>query len=203
MKINRTEVFRKSIHISSLIIPVLYRYGFHYNRKLSFLFLVPLTIFLIIFDTLRLEHRTWRRFSHNFFGIILRKHEQSDFTGAVYVMFSAVLCIALFPGNIAFMALSFLAIGDTLAAVIGISFGKRKLRGQKKSLEGSLACFLGTFVYGFAFYIFDFHLGLSLGTLLLGAAVATLVEAWNVPFDDNLKIPLISGLFMYLSTLIF
>jgi dolichol kinase len=118
-------------------------------------------------------------------------------------MVSAVISIAIFPGNIAFMALSFLAIGDTLAALVGIRFGKRRLRGQKKSLEGSIACFLGTFVFGVIYYICDYELGLSLGTITVGAIGATIAEAWKIRFDDNIKIPLISGSLMYLGTLIF
>jgi len=201
-KVKSSEVFRKLIHISSLLIPMLYKYLFHYNRKNTFLVLLPLTVILIIFDTFRIEHRTFKRFYHNFFGIILRKHELSDFTGAVYVMVSAVICIAIFPGSTAFMSLSFLAIGDTLAALVGIHFGKRKLKGQKKSLEGSIACFLGTLIFGVLYYIFDHQLGLPLGSIMVGALGAAMSEAWNVSFDDNLKMPLISGILMYLSSVI-
>ncbi len=202
-RIKNSEVFRKSIHISSIAIPLIYKYLFHYNRKNAFLVLLPITVAVILFETFRIEHRTFKKFYQNLFGIILRKHELVYFTGAVYVMVSAVLCIAIFPGNIAFMALSFLAIGDTLAAMVGMSFGKRKLPGQKKSVEGSIACFLGTFLFGVLYYIFDYHLGLSLGTLMVGALIATIAEAWNIGFDDNFKIPLISGIFMYLSSIIF
>jgi len=202
-KINKSEFFRKSIHISSLLIPMLYKYLFHFNRKNTFLILLPLTVIFILFDTFRIEHRTFKKFYQGLFGIILRKHELSDFTGAAYVMVSAVLCIALFPGNIAFMSLSFLAIGDTLAALVGIRFGKRKLPGQKKSVEGSIACFLGTFIFGVVYYKFDYQLGLSLATILMGAASATLAEAWRIRFDDNFKIPLISGFVMYLASIIF
>ena len=201
-KIKSSEIFRKLIHISSLLIPMLYKYLFHYNRKNTFLVLLPLTVILIIFDTFRIEHRTFKRFYHNFFGIILRKHELSDFTGAIYVMVSAVICIAIFPGSIAFLSLAFLAIGDTLAALVGIHYGKRKLKGQKKSLEGSIACFLGTFIFGVLYYIFDHQLGLPLGSIMVGAIGAAMSEAWNVSFDDNLKIPLVSGILMYLSSVI-
>lgn len=202
-QVSSKELFRKSIHISSLAIPMLYKYLFHYNRRSAFLLLIPLTVLFIVFDTFRIEHRTFKRFYHNVFGIIIRKHELSDFTGAVYVMVSAVLSIALFPGDIAFMSLSFLAIGDTLAAIVGIRLGKRKLKGQNKSLEGSIACFLGTFIFGLGYYIFDYDGQLSLAVICLGAISATLAEAWKMRFDDNLKIPLISGFIMYLSSLLF
>ena len=90
-----------------------------------------------------------------------------------------------------------------MAAIVGIKFGKRKLPGQQKSVEGSIACFLSTFVFGVLYYIFDLQLGLSLVTIMLGAATATLAEAWNIRFDDNFKIPLLSGMVMYLASIIF
>lgn len=196
-KIGVKELLRKSIHVSSIMIPLIYRYILLYNRKLAMLFLIPLAIGLIIIDTVRIEHRTFKKFYHNLFGIILRKHELSDFTGSVYVLVSAVICIAVFPYNIAFMALSFLAIGDTLAAVVGLAFGKRKLPDSKKSVEGSLACFIGIFVYGCLFYIFDPELNIAIGAITIGALAATLAEMWKLPLDDNVKIPLVSGIIMY------
>lgn len=196
-RIGVKELLRKSIHVSSILIPLIYRYFIGYNRKLAMLFLIPLALGFIIVDTIRIEHRTFKKFYRNFFGIILRKHELSDFTGALYVLVSAVLCIALFPHNIAFMALSFLAIGDTLAAVVGLAYGKRKLPGSNKSVEGSLGCFIGIFIYGFLFYVLDPGLDIAMGAIAIGALAATFAEMWKLPLDDNLKIPLVSGIAMY------
>jgi len=202
-KIKLGEILRKSIHISSIAIPMIYRYVFNFNRKLTFFLLIPITIIFILIETFRIEHRSFKKFYHNLFGIIMRKHELSDFTGAVYVMMSAVICIALFPKNIAFMALSFLAIGDTLAAIVGIAFGKRQLPWNKKSIEGSIGCFVGAFLFGFIYKICDPDLGIAMGAIALGALAATLAEAWKSTLDDNVKIPLISGVVMYFSNQLF
>ncbi|MCF7920357.1 MAG: SEC59/DGK1/VTE5 family protein [Candidatus Cloacimonetes bacterium] len=202
-KINLSETLRKSIHISSIAIPMIYRYVLHFNRKLAISLLIPLTVLFILVETFRIRHRTVKKIYQNLFGIILRKHELSDFTGAVYVMVSAIICIALFPRNIAFMALSFLAIGDTMAAVAGLSFGKRRLPGSRKSIEGSIGCFVSTFLFGFIYYIFDPDLGIAMSTLAVGALAATLAEGWKLALDDNLKIPIIAGIVMYFSNQIF
>lgn len=202
-KIRLSELLRKSIHISSILIPLAFRYVFKNSSKHSFLVLIPLSLVLILIDTMRIEHRTFKKFYQNLFGIILRKHELSDFTGAVYVLVSAVVCIAVFPPDIAFMSLSFLAIGDTLAALVGISFGKRKLKGGKKSLEGSLACFTGTFLFGFFYKLSIPDFGISMSIITLGALAATLAEAGRIPCDDNIKIPLFSGIVMYLGNQFF
>ncbi|MCK4312452.1 MAG: phosphatidate cytidylyltransferase [Candidatus Cloacimonetes bacterium] len=187
-KNQKKEFFRKTIHVSSIILPLSYRYIFHYNRKLTFMVLAPLTIIALVIEIVRLEHKTFKRIFLNIFGIMLRKHEIHNFTGATYLMISAMLCIAFFPSDIAFVSISFLAIGDTLAALIGIPFGKRKILGTNKSLEGSIACFAGTFVFALFF--------LNPIVALTGAFVATIAELSRFPVDDNIKIPISSGLLM-------
>lgn len=111
-----------------------------------------------------------------------------DFTGATYLFISTIICIAVFPRNIAFLSLSFLAIGDTFAAIVGIIFGKRKLLGTKKSLEGSIACFISSFIFAL-FYI-------NPAIAFLGAFSATIAEFSRIPVDDNIKIPLLAGVVM-------
>ena len=153
-----------------------------------FLVLVPLTVIALIIDVVRLEHRTSKRIFLNLVGILLRKHEFDNFTGATYMMISALMCIGFFPAEIAVASLAFLAIGDTLAALVGIPYGKRKLFNTAKSLEGSLACFIGCFVFGLLF--------LGPVVALAGAVTATIAEFSRIPIDDNIKIPIASGLVM-------
>ncbi|RLD56243.1 MAG: phosphatidate cytidylyltransferase [Bacteroidetes bacterium] len=188
MKLYKNEILRKSIHISSILVPLAYRYVFFNNRKFTFLFLVPITLIVLIIEIIRLEHITFKRIFYDIFGIILRKHEAHEFTGATYLLISSIFCIAIFPSDIAFISLCFLSIGDTLAAIIGLPFGKRKLLGTKKSLEGSIACFAGTFIFAL-FFINPF-------IAFFGSIATTFAEFSRLPIDDNFKIPIISGMVM-------
>jgi len=190
----KSEIYRKMIHISSIILPFSYRYLFHSNRKLFFLVLAPLTFVALIVEIIRLENKTFKRIFYNIFGIMLRDHEKNNFTGASYLLISAVISIAVYPKDIAFIALSFLAIGDTAAALIGIPFGKRKLLGTKKSLEGSIACFSATLL--FAVFFLDPVEYNVLVIALVGAISATVAEFSQVQINDNIKIPIFSGLVM-------
>ncbi len=184
----KKEIYRKLLHISLILLPLSYYFIFHYNRKLMFLVLVPLTVLALIIDVVRLEHKTFKRIFLNLVGILLRKHEIDNFTGATYMMISALLCIAFFPAEIAVASLAFLAIGDTLAALVGIPYGKRKILNTAKSLEGSLACFTGCFIFGIFF--------LNPVVAFAGAIIATIAEFSRIPVDDNIKIPIASGLAM-------
>jgi len=139
----------------------------------------------------RLQIPSFRKLFHRLFGLILRKHERRDFTGATFLIFSGMLSIVFFKPVIAFLAMSYLAIGDTFAAIIGMSIGKRKFIGLSKSIEGSLACFT-------SIMIFSIFFGRELNPWVysIGALAATWAELWNIPVDDNVKIPLLSGIAM-------
>ncbi len=187
-----SETIRKSIHLSSLVIPFGYKYVLGNRKTLGFiLLLLALTVSLVI-EFSRFRQKSFRKNFMRLFALILRKHEWKDFTGATYLIFSSMLCIAFFDPLIAFCSIAFLSIGDTAAAMVGINMGKRKFLGLSKSLEGSLACFVTTFSFGLIFF-WD-----RPAMALFGALAATVAEVWEIPVDDNVKIPLISGLVMSL-----
>ena len=144
-------------------------------------------------------HRFWQRgFRKTFnriFGLILRRHELRDLTGATYLLFSSMLCVALFEPLIASCAVAFLSVGDTFAALVGMNLGKRKFMGMSKSMEGSIACFVSCLIFGLFWMKNPF---LALG----GAFTATIAELGGIPLDDNLKIPLGAGLIMTILSII-
>ncbi|HPY95828.1 MAG TPA: phosphatidate cytidylyltransferase [Candidatus Cloacimonadota bacterium] len=185
------ELMRKSIHFSSILIPMLYRYVLDFERKTALLILLFLAIVSIIIEYLRLENKSFQRVFYTVFGVMLRRHEIYNFSGASFLLTSSIFCIAFYPPDIAFLSLCFLSIGDTFAALIGITFGKRKFTFVSKSLEGSIACFLSTFVFSL-FYINPI-------IAFTGALGATIAEFINIPVDDNVRIPVISGLIMILT----
>ena len=96
----------------------------------------------------------------------------------------------MFDKAVAVAALSFVIVGDTFAALIGRKFGRHRF--GRKSLEGSLGCLAGTLLVALL------APGLSLTVGLTGAVVATVVEALSNKIDDNISVPIISGLAMTL-----
>ena len=191
-----SETIRKTIHLSSLIIPFGYLYILQGRKTLGFLILFAAFIVTMTIELSRFGQKSFKKIFMRFFGLILRKHEWRDFTGATYLIFSGMLCVVFFEPIIAFCAMCFLSIGDTAAAMVGMNLGRRKFIGMKKSLEGSMACFATTFAFGLIF-MWDRPV-----IALFGALAATLAELWNIPVDDNVKIPLISGFVMTLLSII-
>lgn len=128
---------------------------------------------------------------------ILREKEKTQLTGGCYFSLGCTLAINLFSPATATAAISFLVIGDMMAALIGVAFGGDtctvKLgREGNKSMEGSLAMFFSCFIVGMIVF---YEEPLAEYPVFIGAAAATLVELWE-PFaiNDNLTIPVMSGL---------
>ena len=140
-------------------------------------------------DLLRLSDRRLRGFFLRLFRSLIRSHEQEHLLGSTYFMIAALLSVLAFDDTIAIAALTFLIIGDTVAAVVGKKYGKPMYWG--KSPQGSLACFASCLIIGAA--LLD-----NQWVIVAGALAATLAEALPVPMDDNMRVPIVSGLVMQL-----
>jgi phytol kinase len=92
--------------------------------------------------------------------------------------------------------------GDALAAILGKRCGKYKysIRGSIRSLEGSLSMFLFSWLATFLALLFFPPLGWQLSLLysLIVAVIATVVEAVSIWHIDNLTVPFLSALLLYL-----
>ena len=148
----------------------------------------------LVAETLRFRIPRLNRWFLFLFRPLLRGGERSRFTGAFYIFIASFVSFLVFERDIAVLALSFLAVGDATAALVGRYFGRTNVLG--KTLEGDISCFATCLITGFLFY--QAGLGITLPVLVAGAAVATLMESVPLPVNDNLTIPLVSGLSMTL-----
>ncbi len=186
------ELVRKAIHLSSSIIPL--SYWFLFEKHLTLQIVIVVALGFLTVDYLRLKSDFIEKIFMRIFGSALRQHEKKNLTGATYVFTGSVVAIFLFPKEIAVPSLLILAISDTLAALIGIPFGKHKF--LKKSLEGSAAFFISASIILAIFYP-----GNLLIAMLIAASV-TLAEAYPINLDDNFLIPILSGTLLSLASLL-
>ncbi|MFA5559570.1 MAG: phosphatidate cytidylyltransferase, partial [Methanofastidiosum sp.] len=123
-------------------------------------------------------------------GKTVRGYEKVDLSAATYFIISSFFTILLFEKNIAIAAISFNSVGDFFSAIIGKKYGRIKYMGGKKSMEGSLACFISCLLVGL----------LILNPLMAisGALAATFAEGYLIKVNDNLSIPIISGIILTL-----
>ena len=127
--------------------------------------------------------------------------------GTVYFPISLLILVILTFGvinkpEVGAVGILVLGYGDGLAAVVGKAFGKHKLV-DNKSLEGSLTMVVVSFV------VVTLILNLSGYTILTALWVAvvvsiisTVIELYTPKGLDNLTVPLLSSLLIYLLLLL-
>jgi dolichol kinase len=182
----KRELQRKSIHLAMIIIPA---WVYLTPKNWGLLGLIIATSATVVSDLLRLTDHRLRGFFLRLFRSLIRSHEQEHLLGSTYFMIAALLSVLAFDKDIAIAALTFLIVGDTVAAVIGKWFGTPRYWG--KSLEGSLACFVSCLLIGAA--LLD-----NVWVIVAGSLAAAVAEALPVPMDDNMRVPIVSGLVMQL-----
>ncbi|MEI6692425.1 MAG: diacylglycerol/polyprenol kinase family protein [Chlorobium sp.] len=186
----RYEVARKTIHLSSLSIPVIY---YFITREIALMLLVPIFAGFFLVDLLKNFYPPVTKWYHSTFDAMLRSHELEKkpyLNGATYITMGALFLVLFFPKIIVVATFSMVSVSDTFAAIIGKAFGKHRF-GQK-SVEGSIAFFLSALIIVAVVPELNIVIGLVM------AVTATVTEAFIVNIgefkvDDNLSIPLVSA----------
>ena len=130
-------------------------------------------------------------------GPLMRRSEKEGLSGLPFYALGVSLALFFYRKEIAVLSVMFLVFSDPLSSFFGVLYGKDKIM-PNKSLQGAVAgfftCYLITLFYtmnhatlGNNMLIFAFVAGV-IGSL------SELVSAFNI--DDNLTIPVLSGLGM-------
>ena len=128
--------------------------------------------------------------NHAFF----RAEEQVRESAMIPYVIASLLTLLTFPKPIALIAITTLALADPASAIVGITWGRRRLL-PNKSLEGSSAFLLVTCaVAATVLYLGSSASGgeIARAASLIGLAAATF-ELVPLRIDDNLTIPLFVG----------
>lgn len=180
------ELLRKSIHLSGLILPIIY---FFIDKPTMLIGVGILTGIAVTIELMKSLSTRFGGFFFQIFAPMLRRHERRGaMTGATYYIISTFLCVLFFGKTLAIVCIFFMVLGDLVAALVGKKWGRTKLIGTK-SLEGSAACFVVCAIIA----LVKLHPVIG----IVGALVATIVEMLPVPIDDNLTVPLVSGAVMH------
>ena len=126
--------------------------------------------------------------------LLVRAEEQFRESAMIPYAIAVLLTILTVPKPAALVAIYTLAIADPLAAIVGITYGRRRIA-QNRSLEGSCAFFVATL----AIAALVLSQGTDVSTMAVAGASVTIAltsaacELLPVRIDDNLTIPLFVG----------
>lgn len=126
--------------------------------------------------------------------LLARAEEQVRESGMTPYAIAVLLTILTVPKAAALVAIYTLAIADPAAAVVGITWGRRRI-GPERSLEGSLAFFAVTLAIaaGVLGGSVDVTWPTLAGMAVTIAALAAIGELLPLRIDDNLTIPIAVG----------
>jgi len=177
-----TEVKRKTMHLLILLYPISYNI---LPRTTTLIISGGLIVADIIVESLRLTFPAINKFLLRHMKGFYRDAEKNGISTLLWTFTGAFFTMYIFKDpQVVTAALLYMVFGDSVAGLVGVHYGKTKL-GPKKSLEGSLSCFIACFICGIIF--------LPWQIALLGALTATIIEFLPLPFEDNFWLPLASG----------
>lgn len=211
MKLTKEEINRKLLHmLSGTAIPA----GIFYIPLIPGCSKWTPSIILGLFfigsmagEWLRFRSPAVQKLVYKFGGHMLRPNEDKSVTGSTWIFASSLICSLLFVNHlhIAAIVICMFILGDAVAALVGISIGRIKI--GKKSLEGSLACFvLCMILLLWAFpsvplLLDQWHGIIPIRLSIASALCITVCELFPIKIgsfivNDNLVVPVITGLLM-------
>ncbi|MEJ2271456.1 MAG: HAD-IB family phosphatase, partial [Candidatus Bathyarchaeota archaeon] len=188
-KISKRRGVREMIHISSFFISFvsIYLIG---NNLTSFLILLIALIYTIS-EVARVRGKNLPILS----AITLNAVNKTEFyefaTAPINFALGIAISLLAFPAPVRYVAITTLTLGDGFAHVFGMKFGKHHLPFNKgKNLEGS--------IFGFLFAFLGALLFIDPTRALTAAAFGMIIEALPLPLNDNLTMPITTGLILTL-----
>lgn len=183
----KREFGRKIFHMLSLLyLGAFYLLGW---PRVGWVLAAWLPIVFVI-ETVRLKVPMIERALVGFFEGMIRETERKHFSGIFHTTAGSLAAMLIARGDPMIVGASImqLALGDAASALVGKAFGRTKLFGGLKSLEGSLAGFAVGFAAALA-------CGVRPGAAFAAALAGSLAELppttpW---FNDNLWIPVASA----------
>ncbi|MCR9204628.1 MAG: SEC59/DGK1/VTE5 family protein [Halobacteriovoraceae bacterium] len=162
---------------------------------------VAVTAFIVEFTRFRSEQVN--EVVMKLMGPFMRESERNGFSGFPFYALGTSLSLFLFNEKIAILSILFLIFSDPISSFFGILLGRDKIL-PNKSLQGSLAgfitCYLVTLLY---LRYYGMESLASLGFAMCAGIVGAISELFSVFVDDNLTIPVLSGLGLTLINEIF
>ena len=192
------EIKRKTIHITGLSVPV----GIVVFGKIYTAGMIALALGVaLILEAGRLRGRISLPAT--------RDHEQEKVAGYIYYIFGSLVTVALFQPMIALTSMLMLSLGDAVSGLVGsvlmnANVREQNIRWRFKPLPIVASMFMACMVIG---YVSSSLTRLPWEIYLFGALGATLADSMalvicNRGLDDNLTIPIFSGIMMSLAALL-
>ena len=188
----KNEVYRKLIHFASCLIPIIYIY----TTKEIFLSILLFSFFANLSTNYYQNKNLKIPFLSNLFNLVLRPYERSRLWGSTYMLLGFILISIIFPKDFAIAGMLITSISDSLAAIIGMKYGKIKII-HNKTLEGFFSFIISCYII-----LFITINSISFTVLYLISLISGIVELATPTKYDNITIPIGVSLTLYLFSIL-
>lgn len=184
----RTEVVRKTIHLSGFAIPGIY---YFVSRPFAVSVLIPFTVAALAIDLGRRGDGAFARWFGTWLGPILRDKERSaarTLHALTWFFIVSTLLVAFAPKYVAILSIAILIAADAAAALVGRRYGRHRIGGR--SLEGSAGFLLAALLVVGATPRIEGRPGEYLICFAAALVGATAELFSQDPLEDNVTVPL-------------
>ncbi|WP_028972682.1 diacylglycerol/polyprenol kinase family protein [Spirochaeta cellobiosiphila] len=181
----RTELVRKSIHMTIALVPLFAKI----NLNLTMVLLALGTIFYSVSEMLRTNGINIPVLSKVTVMAARKRDSGKMVLGPITLGLGTMLCLLLYPEPSASIGIYALAFGDGISSLVGKYFGIIKIPFTGgKTFEGTLAGIIAVLIAVF-FITNDVSLSIAI------ALFCGFVEIFPLRDFDNIAIPVLTGLF--------
>ena len=186
----RSMVIRELIHVSGILVPFVCMYLLNVHIVAASILMV--TSLYTISEFLRLTGINFPIVS-TITTKSADQYERQEFaTSPIFYALGILLSLLLFRQPVSYASIAILTFGDGFAAIFGRKLGRTVFPLNKgKRVEGSL--------FGWFFAFLSSLIFIDPLRAFIGATVGTLAECLPSPVNDNLVVPLASGLVLTLT----
>lgn len=124
---------------------------------------------------------------------LFKKKENKRFSSMTSFVVAIFIIFLVFRGEIPYLGLAYITIGDMFSKIIGIKYGRRRLL-RDRTLEGSLGFMAGSFMAGWVIYTL---LPVPLYVAVAGPLFAAAVELFSMDLDDNFSVGIVTSGFLF------
>lgn len=190
---SKKTIIREAIHISGFSIPLVCTYLNNCHTFAILISLFALTYF--ISENMRMFGRRLPAI-YDVTKMAAGKTEFQEFVAyPLSYALGIIMSLTLFPAPISYVSIVVMTLGDGFASILGKKFGRRPLPVNKnKTIEGSIGGLLLSFI-GSLIFVDPYR-------ALAASFSGMLTEILPLPVNDNITIPLASGLTLITSTMI-
>jgi len=188
--LSKSEVLHEAIHVGGVLVPFICIYML--SDYIVALLIVAVTSIYTMSEILRMLGKNLPIFS----TITLKAADKSELqelvASPIFYALGMILSILFFRPPVSYACIAILTLGDSFAAVFGKRLGRTVFPlNKRKRVEGSL--------FGLLFAFLGCLLFVNPARALVGAFAGILAESLPSPIDDNVTIPLVSGLALTLT----